>query len=325
MITILLAPESAPQIPKPTPQPPPTPPILDWIDQRILDLVRECQPVKLWPILNLVAEDLSPRSRAEGREVRMKLWHKVRRLIGLGLIFRVGRNSVATVKPKAKPPTRRVRCRKRTVTQSTTARAVSENIRPNLQEAAHHNLPSGPQVVIENRPAITPGKKEDGCESVPAPELVTNAARALAALPRRPARRWSGWIGPVRSYRDMPILLPKGRPAWVFGAQRNKVIVTLDKGRLLGTLTPGQRWGVLPSTAIRFVKNENAIVLGSRKRGTRERPSALKAAADRRNGSIPARRRRGRPPRHQVSPPGNAPDQTEPHEPLQLRSLASSP
>ena len=87
MITIFVAPESPLQTSKPT-LPPPSLPIrqvLDWIDQRILDLVRECQPVKLWHVLNLVAEETSPRSRAEGRELRMKLWHKVRRLIGLGL------------------------------------------------------------------------------------------------------------------------------------------------------------------------------------------------------------------------------------------------
>jgi len=131
MITIFVAPESPLQTSKPTLPPPSLPirPVLDWIDQRILDLVRECEPVKLWHVLNLVAEERSPRSRAEGRELRMKLWHKVRRLIGLGLVFRVGRNSVATVKPLAKPATRRVCCRKRTVTESTSALCLWNDVK----------------------------------------------------------------------------------------------------------------------------------------------------------------------------------------------------
>jgi hypothetical protein len=32
---------------------------------------------------------------------------------------------------------------------------------------------------------------------------VALAARALAHLPRRAKRQWSGWIGDIRSYRDM--------------------------------------------------------------------------------------------------------------------------
>jgi len=84
---IIIGPATPSQIAAPKPQPAPVPPQLDWIDQRILDLVHECEPVKLWAILNLVSHQLSPRNRDEGREVRMKLWHKVRRLIGPWLAF----------------------------------------------------------------------------------------------------------------------------------------------------------------------------------------------------------------------------------------------
>jgi hypothetical protein len=97
----------------------------------------------------------------------------------------------------------------------------------------------------------------------------------------------------------MPILLPNGRQAWVFGAQRNKVVVTYDKGRLLGTLTPQQRWFVLPASNVQIVKNEHAVILGKRKAGTKEVFSLRKQEAARANGRQPPRagsRGRGRPP-----------------------------
>jgi hypothetical protein len=73
VITFIIAPESAPQVFRPpsvTP-PPPAPPKQDCLEQRILDLVRECEPLKLWQALNLLAEEMSPRNRDEGREVRL--------------------------------------------------------------------------------------------------------------------------------------------------------------------------------------------------------------------------------------------------------------
>jgi hypothetical protein len=167
-------------------------------------------------------------------------------------------------------------------------------------------------------------------ESAPAPELVSAAARQLARLPRRPKRRWSGWIGDVRSHRDMPILLPNGRRAWVFGAQRNKVVFTFDKGRLLATLTPAQRWGVLPADQVQVIKNESAVLLGRLKRGVIEVKSEAKAASARHNGRQPPKpgsRGRGRPSRHHapylpVSPQADDSGQQERREPWRIRSVA---
>jgi hypothetical protein len=74
---IIIGPAAAPQISSMKRPLTPALPQLDWIDQRILDLVHESEPVKLWQVLNRVSDELSPRGRAEGREVRMKLWQKV--------------------------------------------------------------------------------------------------------------------------------------------------------------------------------------------------------------------------------------------------------
>jgi hypothetical protein len=324
---IVIAPSNAPQIAIPKPPPTSAPPQHDWIDQRILDLVHESQPVKLWPVLNRVSEQLSPRSRAEGREVRLRLWQKVRRLIGLGLIFRVGRNSIATVKPTTKPASSRVRRRRRTVTESTTATAVSTVIPPSPSELAYREVPFDSQLIVESPPTITPVKEAGENKSASTPELVTNAARALAKLPRRPKRIWSGFIGSTRSFCGMPILLSTGEPMFVFGVLRGRVVYSRESGVLTDSIDgAGIHWGVVPAEHVKIVRNPNAILLGRRKRGTHERPSLLKIAASRRNASMPARRgRRGRPPRYQVSAPEIAPGQKESHELLQLRSLASSP
>jgi hypothetical protein len=55
---------------------------------------------------------------------------------------------------------------------------------------------------------------------------------------------------------------------------------------------------VYEAAVIRRFKNPAAVLLGSRKRGIKERPSVTKASAARHNGNLPVRpgsRPRGRP------------------------------
>jgi hypothetical protein len=91
-------------------------------------------------------------------------------------------------------------------------------------------------------------------------------------------------IGTIRAFQDMEIVLPNGRQAWVYGARRQKVVFTLDRGHLMGTLTPEQRWGVLDASQVQIVKNPDAVALARAKRGHREVKSLLKAQTSRRNG-----------------------------------------
>src|SRR5437016_873256 len=103
MITAIIAPPAALAVSKPAPAAA-TPPRLDWLDQHIIDLVRESEPVKLWQVLNVTAAEMCPRSRAEGRKLRLILWSKLRSLVRLGLVFRVGLNSVAVSASKRAHP-----------------------------------------------------------------------------------------------------------------------------------------------------------------------------------------------------------------------------
>jgi hypothetical protein len=126
---------------------------------------------------------------------------------------------------------------------------------------------------------------------------VSIAARQLALLQRQPKRIWSGYIGDKRAFRDMAILLPNGRQAWVFGVQRQQVVFTAELNGPVGAVDGiGKSWGVVAAASVRIVRNPYASVLGREKRGRRERRSELKIASARANGRMPARRgRRGRP------------------------------
>ncbi len=296
MITVFVAPESAPQIVAPKPPPPSVPPRLQRLDELLLANLHESGTCFVWSLLNAVADEQDQRDRTAGRLLRLELLNRLRHLRKLGLAFSVSRNQIAATKPD--PATRRptIRRRRRTVARTTSVRAVSATAAPESSEAGRRGLQAQFQMDKRNPAPSSPTVEVEKIESAPAPELVSAAGRQLATLPRR-AKRWSGWIGDRRGFHDMPILLPNGRQAFLYGALRNKVVFTFDKGQLLGTLTPAQRWGVLPADQVQVIRNEAARLLGSRKRGTHERPSALKAAAARVNGTHPCHpgKSRGRP------------------------------
>lgn len=268
------------------------------MDDRILDLVRECEPVKLWSVLNIVAAELSAVSRAGGREARMKLWEvKVRRLLRLKLLFRLRRNEVATYKPEPRPAGIWKRRRTRTVGERISAKGVSTVKSPKSPEQGCRPHPFPAEVFTSSPGREHSPPTEPKTESAPDPALITQAAKSLARQPRNQPRKLTGWIGSKRAFRDMAIWLPNGTQAWVFGALRQQVVFTFDKGWLLGTLTPEQRWGVLPASAVEIVRDPHAALLGRLKAGTIERKSEAKARAARLNGLRPCHpgKRRGRP------------------------------
>ena len=139
-------------------------------------------------------------------------------------------------------------------------------------------------------------------ETVITPVQASEAGRALTRLPRHLKRRWSGWIGPVRCFKNMLIRLHDGRVVYALGARRGHVVFTSQADGPIGSLDGvGRDWGVLRADLVTVVKNPLAQILGSRKRGIREAPSALKAASCRANGRCPVHaghRPRGRPSRH---------------------------
>ncbi|MHB8523745.1 MAG: hypothetical protein ACYDH9_23740 [Limisphaerales bacterium] len=129
---------------------------------------------------------------------------------------------------------------------------------------------------------------------------ITLAASFLASLPRKPERKWTGYLdGKTRLWRGRKVLLPDGRVAQVYGCIRGKVGVFWPDDFSL----TGQGRAVFKASQIRLLRLPAAVLLGAQKRGVAERKSPLKAAACRRNGGLPPRpgsRPRGRPRKAQI-------------------------
>jgi hypothetical protein len=303
MIFAFVAPEDCPQVHATTPPPAPR---LDLIDQRIIEAVREHGPVKTWSLFNWLAEDAGARSRDEGRAARRILWERVRRLKRLSLVFGHGRNEVAATKPSRQPARPRPRRRERRVVPAPEFCGVSATCPPPMQTIAELNEPPETQLVRMTTPKGADEQEPQETNTAPDPEQVAQAARSLAALPRRPRRRWSGMIGRIRSYLNMPIRLPDKRVVYALGAKHGRVPYTSQPDGSIGSPEGLRRdWGVVPASQVEFIRNPAAVLLGSRKRGVRERKSEAKASAARSNGAKPCRpgRKRGRP-RQMAALPG---------------------
>jgi hypothetical protein len=115
-------------------------------------------------------------------------------------------------------------------------------------------------------------------------------------------RRWTGVVfNGRRAWVGQPVTLPNGSVAWVKEAEAGVVCVRTTVTNPLD----GAVHDYLEATALRPYRLPEAVLLGSLKRGKKERPSAVKAAASRRNGAMPPRpgsRPRGRP-RKSKQPP----------------------
>ncbi len=112
---------------------------------------------------------------------------------------------------------------------------------------------------------------------------VSEAARSLAKRPRRPRRKWTGWLHGEHCWRGRLIELPGGEIAHLFGVLRNTVVWSRGEFTLPGGLGEPIGWGIIPARYVRLHRDPAAQLLGQRKRGVRERPSVLKAASARAN------------------------------------------
>lgn len=293
LFNIICAPPDAPQI-STAPFQPALQPKLDRLDTRIIESVRECGLTKIWSLLNALTDDDAPRNRAEGRNLRLHLLAKLRRLNRLGLVFFVGRNLVSPEKPDPGTALAASRRRGRSVRKSPVFRAVSAGSSP---KCATQQNPTHPVQRTDDKSKNNPagpvweaGKtKSDGN-----PAGVTLAARALAQIPRNQKRKLSGYVDGERIWRDRKIVLPDGSVVYAYGARRGQVVYFRDLPR---EPEPG-RWGAVNASGVKLWKNPDAIALGNRKLGVKERRSIWKLFAAWRNGRQPARpgsRPRGRP------------------------------
>jgi hypothetical protein len=291
VIDVIIAPESVQQIHTPPQQPCAR---LDQLDHKIVGEFRRhgLYGAPLWTPLNTLAESSRPKDRNELRRTRLELWRRLRGLLRAGVLHRWGRNHVTATKVHRERSARAKRCAD---AGSTFPQVGETGTTPAVNQFCFILLgqPSpAPTLAVESRKTKT----------APEPAQVTAAARSLALLPRHPRRQWSGLIDRVRSFRNMLIRLPDGRVVYALGARRGRVVFTSQADGPIGSLDGvGRDWGATSADLVAVVKNPMAAILGSRKRGMKEAPSARKQAAARANGRCPVRagrRPRGRPRRH---------------------------
>ncbi len=331
MVSIIAAPETAPQTAATQPVVPPrVQPRLDRLDERLIEVVRQEGVIPLWGLLNMVASE-ETNDRNTAREVRLGLWQRVRRFVRLRLLWRHGSKAIGIKPPPAASP-RMMRRSRATVRTRLGKRAVStpmeqtrsddedrpkqvadEGTRPNSSSLVEAT--GAAQAKIAQRRSNISSRVRKQIRELMLPDVVSASARAMARLPRRQRRRWTGWLNEGwHGYRDQPVVLPSGQSAYLFGSLRGRAVVTLDRGRLLGGYFGDGllRWAVIPAAEVRPLKNPHAVLLGQAKLGVREKRSLKKQLACRRNGYRPCRpgKRRGRP-RRQPGPNENVIDATQ--------------
>jgi hypothetical protein len=303
-ISEILAPAHATQRYIP-PAAPARPPRLDQTDQQMIALVREQGPIGIWRLLSQLANDEGFASRAEGRQLRLALWARLHRLLRLRLLFRVERTQISINAPPAK--TKKTRPIRRTllpkahdpVRPHPIAGTVSTSFSADGSREAHVGQQPHDELIDDALPDSPSATSESKIKTAATREEVSAAARELAELPRRPKRRWSGWLSDEwHGYKNQRVVLPNGEVWFLYGALRGKAVVTPDRGQLLGGWGDGPfRWCVLPAESLRPWKDPKAVTLGHCKLGVREKPSRAKQIACRINGSRPTSegRKRGRP------------------------------
>jgi hypothetical protein len=325
LINELIAPISAPQVAGPQPPPVPVQPRLDSIDQLLLERLHDLGSCPIWSLLNVVANEHSPGNRTAVRLLRLRLWDRLKRLCRLGVAFSFARNQISATEPdpaRRRPAFRRQR---RAVVGSPPmlgGSAATPSVQQEVGRPVHQaqfqldkvnpvssDAPSSAkereheadQVQFQmDKPISTPCPPPTDVEKAKSghePQRISEAARQIARLPRRP-KRWSGWIGDVRSYRNMRVELPGGDQVFVFGVLRGWLIYSREPDGPAGDPdSSSTSWGVLPASAVKIVKNGQAILLGRRKRGIKEQSSPLKITTARANGRQPPGpgRKRGRP------------------------------
>jgi len=279
---------------------------LDSIDKKILHEIEACgcYGENPWKVLGRVANMYSPASREDARELRRKLWERLKKLIKSKLVYRFNRKYVTTKRILVPRQKRRRMPRIYRPPSVANNQGVTSGSTFNLKPSSKEETPTQIaelKAVTTKSPSIGGSENTIETKSANAFGDVSAAARTLSKLRRSKARKWTGYIGNERIYRDREVVLPDGTIAFIFGVRRNKAIITLDRGRLLGGFREPDdpmRWFVTDVKNVKLRVNPAAQLLGLQKRGRKEKYSVRKADAARRNGSKPSRpgsKPRGRP------------------------------
>ncbi len=293
----LVEPEAAYAIRRASATPPPLPPApaaprLHYLDEQLLERLRDAEECPVWSLINSIVAEHPQGSRTGRRVFALELLMRLGHLRRLGLAFTIGRNRISATKPDPAWRRPRIRRRRASVVNVCFTRAVSAVTAPlpqvggSLRYAADHKLHRA--IPAPASPADNDGKTQS---AGPTAEQVSAAASLIAMRPRPRKRKWTGILHGERIRRRSLVRVPSGKVLPAYVVRRGKVLVIAPGG-------DDRVVGMFHSIDVVRVKNPEAVLLGSLKRGVRERPSAAKAEVARRNGCLPPRpgsRPRGRP------------------------------
>ena len=254
---------------------------MDELDRRLLavfEMKSSKLPLRIWSVINWVADSMGRANRTVSRQRRRDLLERLKTLRRKGLLRSAGRGHLlpASVKDRA--------------LSASGSPVTNSGRRPSFRpkEASSGQLLTHP----EEPPSDIGSSKSALKRAIDRMRLLQDLQRGEVLLPsaaghalqRRAGqpRRRTGKVHGRWMFRDQPIRLGNGLLVYIYAALRGRVAWNAAPGdeREIG---PG-KCGVAKIDEVGLAKLPAAVSLGRLKRGVRERPSELKAAAARRNG-----------------------------------------
>lgn len=310
------------------------PTVIDPLAARILDYVRERVgfALRYWALVNEITKAMKPSSEAERRRIVRALLQSLKALLQSKTIRRAGRHHVylhvegepAPLSPFSRNiPRRRRRARRKQVSPNgvvwmATAH-ISEAASTPAPQPSHPHESAGVMGVIDcpptNKTAVESSKTKsadarvsvcNGVAPAPTPQVSSLALGILLriALLRcgsrlarwrwLPPKKWTGYLHGQRCWVGRRVMMADGMRGALLSARRGRATVFTDNRRHLAE----SRVRELHEQELVLLKLPSAVLLGSLKRGVKERPSERKSAVCRRNGACavrPGSRPRGRP------------------------------
>ena len=298
MISVIMAPADSPQVAFPEPKSSPEPE-LDDTDRRIVDAVREREPVHVWHLSGFLTADIGGQERCAGRNARSELWYRIQKLKERGVLHGIGRSGVTTNPAHRRSAPGRSTPRQPIVTNRPKRKTVSASATQEQPPPTKLLYPPATELVSPSPREIhlrQPVQEPKSALIVGTSAELTAAGRVLARLPRKQAKQWTGFLGGQRSWRGRLVRTPVGDVLPLVMSNRGRVLLSHPDFETL-PITELRNRTIWKADQVGLAKHPAAVALGRSKRGTKERPSALKQATARANGLRPCRpgRRRGRP------------------------------
>ena len=246
------------------------------------------EPLQIMSLVSRVAKALKPRGKRQKNAYKHEVMMRLNTLMKRGTLRRFRGHLVSL--PNWRPHDGMMA---RTITlldmyRGSVNRFKKREIKPSLIAARDKALrlalapPEKPKAVRRLRKPIGP----------PPTAFERSAAAGVLAKRERPkVNKWAGCFRGQRIGRGAPFRLINGDVRSVVAIRGGKIYVLakMDSGRILDAYALSE---------VSRIKHPEAVLLGHLKRGVKERPSAAKAEAARRNGCLPPRpgsRPRGRP------------------------------